>query len=189
MLSDEEKEIFNNLKDYMQSNIDNGYHKFIYNDLGWDFKCIDCINAIDKVLKQSKEIEEYKKQLDLDYVDKHFVPVERYNQLEKEIEELKREKETNQQMIHLAETQVLGYGQGYKDGLNKETTATAIVARERENQIIYEGMKHKINMQWVLKIKAKIEEVDKDENASIPDFIEYAKEYATQKLQSLLKKE
>ena len=58
MLSDEEKEIFNNLKDYMQSNIDNGYHKFIYNDLGWDFKCIDCINAIDKVLKQSKEIEE-----------------------------------------------------------------------------------------------------------------------------------
>ena len=61
MLSDEEKEIFNNLKDYMQSNIDNGYHKFIYNDLGWDFKCIDCINAIDKVLKQSKEIEELKK--------------------------------------------------------------------------------------------------------------------------------
>jgi len=60
MLSDEEKEIFNNLKDYMQSNIDNGYHKFIYNDLGWGFKCIDCINAIDKVLKQSKEIEELK---------------------------------------------------------------------------------------------------------------------------------
>lgn len=40
----------------------------------------------------------------------------------KEIEELKREKETNQQMIQLAETQILGYGQGYKDGLNKETT-------------------------------------------------------------------
>jgi hypothetical protein len=77
----------------------------------------------------------------------------------KEIEELKREKETNQQMIHLAETQILGYGQGYKDGLNKETTATEIVARERENQIIYEGMKHKINMEWVFKIKAKIEEV------------------------------
>lgn len=39
------------------------------------------------------------------------------------------------------------------------------------------------------KIKAKIDEVDKDENASITDFIEYAKEYATQKLQSLLEKE
>ena len=36
------------------------------------------------------------------------------------------------------------------------------------------------------KINAKIEEVDKDENASIPDIIEYAKEYATQKLQELL---
>ena len=61
MLSDEEKEIFNNLKEYMQSEINKGYHKFIYNDLGWDFKCIDCINAIDKVLKQSKEIEELNK--------------------------------------------------------------------------------------------------------------------------------
>ena len=44
-----------------------------------------------KIEKQSKEIEEYKKQLDLDYVDKHFVPIERYNQLEKEIEELKED--------------------------------------------------------------------------------------------------
>ena len=60
MLRDEEKEIFNNLKEYMQSEINKGYHKFIYNDLDWDFKCIDCINAIDKVLKQSKEIEELK---------------------------------------------------------------------------------------------------------------------------------
>lgn len=30
-----------------------------------------------------------KRLIDIDYVDKHFVPVERYNQLEKEIEELK----------------------------------------------------------------------------------------------------
>ena len=33
-----------------------------------------------------------KRLIDLDYVDKHFVPIERYNQLEKEIEELKEEK-------------------------------------------------------------------------------------------------
>ena len=63
MLSDEDKEIFNNLKEYMQDSIDKGYHKFIYNDLDWDFKCIDCINAIDKVLKQSKEIEELKNEV------------------------------------------------------------------------------------------------------------------------------
>ena len=65
MLSDEEKEILNNIKEYMQNDIDKGYHKFVYNDLGSDFKCIDCINAIDNVLnlieKQSKEIEELKK--------------------------------------------------------------------------------------------------------------------------------
>lgn len=47
----------------------------------------------------------------------------------------------------------------------------------------------KIHQKWKVKIKAKIEEVDKDENASIHDFMEYAKEYAKQKLQSLLEKE
>ena len=111
-----------------------------------------------------------------EYIIKHKEDVNKANDIEfylrtainliekqsKEIEELKREKETNQQMIQLAETQILGYGQGYKDGLNKETTATEIVARERENQIIYEGIKHKINMEWVFKIKAKIEELDEE---------------------------
>jgi hypothetical protein len=65
-----------------------------------------------------------------------------------------------------------------------------------EKELIIDGMKEdrriaveEIQEQYYIskdKIKAKIEEVDKDENASIPDFIEYAKEYATQKLQSLL---
>ena len=76
MLSDEEKEIFNNLKEYMQSEINKGYHKFIYNDLDWDFKCIDCINAIDKVLKQSKEIEELKK------YEKYYEEMEEVNKPE-----------------------------------------------------------------------------------------------------------
>ena len=116
--------------------------------------------------------------------------------LKDKIEELKREKETNQQMIYLAETQILGYGQGYKDGLNKETTATEIVARERENQIIYEGMKHKINMEWVLKIKAKIEELDKEEKENLKgtkgqDRYAIKQEYMYKRsvLQSLLEKE
>lgn len=107
-----------------------------------------------------------------------------YDELDKEIEEYKREKETNQQMIKLAETQILGYGQGYKDGLNKETTATAIVARERENQILYEGMKHKINMEWVLKIKAILEEYKYTEIGDSEKIIEFYK-----KIQSLLEKE
>lgn len=63
-MSDEEKrnvEILNNIKEYMQNSIDNGHHKFIYNDLDWDEKCIDIINSIDyfieKVEKQREEIE------------------------------------------------------------------------------------------------------------------------------------
>ena len=63
-------------------------------------------------------------------------------------------------MNELAETQILSYGQGYKDGINKETTACSIVARERENQIIYEGIKQKINNEWVIKIRAKIASID-----------------------------
>lgn len=34
--------------------------------------------------------------------------------------------------------------------------------RERENQIIYEAMKNKINNEWIIKIKAKIENVYND---------------------------
>lgn len=57
----ENLEILKNIKDYMQWCIDRDYHKFTYNDLGWDFKCIDAINLIDDVLtqltKQEKIIE------------------------------------------------------------------------------------------------------------------------------------
>ena len=88
-MTDEEKEIFNNLKEYMQSKIDNGYHKFIYNDLDWDFKCIDCINAIDDALKQSKEIEELKKYEkyyeEMEEVNKKFIAVDK---IKAKIEEL-----------------------------------------------------------------------------------------------------
>lgn len=94
MLSDEEKEIFNNLKEYMQSKINKGYHKFIYNDLDWDFKCIDCINAIDKVLKQSKEIEELKeknktlKSLQNDTNGLYIEMIERKNYFERELQKV-----------------------------------------------------------------------------------------------------
>lgn len=60
-LEEQNKEILENIKEYMQGSIDRGYHKFIYNDLDWDFKCIDAINAIDDLLnhltKQDKMIE------------------------------------------------------------------------------------------------------------------------------------
>lgn len=111
-MNDEEKEILNNLKEYMQNSIDKGYNKFIYNDLDWDFKCIDCINVIDKVLKQSKEVEELKeknktiKQMNKNLLevlkdsiskDKIKAKIEEFKQVRDEI--LRNEKEFNRPMM------------------------------------------------------------------------------------------
>ena len=81
--------------------------------------------------------------------------------------ELKQEKEKNKELekqinlnkktVEIAQTQILEYSQGYKDGLNKETTATAIVARELELNFIRQEIKHKyINKD---KIREKIIQV------------------------------
>lgn len=63
-----DEEILNNIKAYMQENIDKGFHKFIYNDLGYDEKCADVINAIEHILSDYKRVlkenEEYKKFLE-----------------------------------------------------------------------------------------------------------------------------
>ena len=64
---EKDEEILNNIKAYMQENIDKGYHKFVYNDLGYDEKCVDVINAIGhilpdykRVLKENEELKKYK---------------------------------------------------------------------------------------------------------------------------------
>lgn len=51
MSKEEQIEMLKNLKEYMQSTINQGYHKFVYNDYGWDFKCIDCISTINNILE------------------------------------------------------------------------------------------------------------------------------------------
>ena len=53
---EKDEEILNNIKAYMQENIDNGFHKFIYNDLGYDEKCVDVINAIEHILSDYKRV-------------------------------------------------------------------------------------------------------------------------------------
>ena len=53
---EKDKKILNNIKAYMQENIDKGYHKFIYNDLGYDEKCVDVINAIEHILSDYKRV-------------------------------------------------------------------------------------------------------------------------------------
>ena len=53
---EKDEEILNNIKAYMQENIDNGCHKFVYNDLGYDEKCVDVINAIEHILLDYKRV-------------------------------------------------------------------------------------------------------------------------------------
>ena len=64
-----DEEILNNIKAYMQENIDKGYHKFVYNDLGYDEKCVDVINAIEYILSDYKRVlkenEQLNKKVDL----------------------------------------------------------------------------------------------------------------------------
>ena len=68
---EKDEEILNNIKAFMQENIDKGYHKFVYNDLGYDEKCVDVINAIEnilsdykRVLKENEELEEINNELE-----------------------------------------------------------------------------------------------------------------------------
>ena len=53
---EEDIKILENIKSYMQDNINKGFHKFIYNDLGCDEKCIDIINAISNLIEENKEL-------------------------------------------------------------------------------------------------------------------------------------
>ena len=74
---EKDEEILNNIKAYMQENIDKGYHKFVYNDLGYNEKCVDVINAIEHILsdykRTLKENEELKNKImekDLEIIGK-----------------------------------------------------------------------------------------------------------------------
>ena len=73
---EKDEEILNNIKTYMQENIDKGWHKFVYNDLGCHEKCIDIINAIETVLSELE-----KKEAIINEMVKH---------MEQDIEEMKR---------------------------------------------------------------------------------------------------
>lgn len=52
---EEDIKILENLKKYLNLLIYEGTHKIIYNDLGWDEKTIDCINAIAHILAEREE--------------------------------------------------------------------------------------------------------------------------------------
>ena len=103
---EKDEEILNNIKAYMQENIDKGYHKFVYNNLGYDEKCVDVINAIEhilsdykRVLKENKTLNErnqylvkYRAKLEKELYEsnENYIPV---SLVEEKIEELENQME------------------------------------------------------------------------------------------------
>ena len=76
---EEDIEILNNLIAYLNLLINEGQHKIFYNDLLWDEKTVDCINAIENVLAERKQDKERIKELEVledDLKDKRIVYVD-----------------------------------------------------------------------------------------------------------------
>lgn len=90
---EKDEEILNNIKTYMQENIDKGWHKFVYNDLGYDEKCVDVINAIEHILSEYKKVLKENEELNYKLHSKK-IALEIYNRyipkskVEEKIEEL-----------------------------------------------------------------------------------------------------
>ena len=84
---EKDEEILNNIKVYMQENIDKGYHKFVYNYLGYDEKCVDVINAIEHILsdykRTLKENEELRKELNEENKRCMMLAIEKQDYFEK----------------------------------------------------------------------------------------------------------
>lgn len=124
-----------------------------------EYKIYDNLNTLKYMLSKEKSFKNYDKVID------EIIGL--CNSQKRKIKELEEKELMNRKINKLAENQLLSYGQGYKDGINKEITVCAIVARERENQIIYEEIKNKINDEWRLKIKVMLMKLDKDEHERI----------------------
>ena len=80
--------------------------------------------------------------------------------LQKENEDLQREKEENKLIIAMANNEMLGYNQGYSDGKNQNSNATEIIIKNRQAYMHKEEVefyKRKIEF-----LKKENEEKDKE---------------------------
>ncbi len=67
---EEDVKILNNLERYLNILIYEGQHKIFYNDLGYDEKTIDCINALEHILLERKQDKAIIKELEEEIVNK-----------------------------------------------------------------------------------------------------------------------
>lgn len=130
---EENIKILENLKKYLNLLIYEGTHKIIYNDLGWDEKTIDCINAIDHILaereedkkriekleKENKEILNSKIGIDLSYND--YIPKQKVKEVIKKIKEiLDIAEEQIESKIIIADSDSLNFGRKQAHGKDIE---------------------------------------------------------------------
>lgn len=102
---EKDEEILNNIKAYMQENIDNGCHKFVYNDLGYDEKCVDVINAIEHILSDYKRaLKENEEKTTI-----LLAGAEKVKQLEKENNRLEEQVEYDKTHIYTPQTIELNF--------------------------------------------------------------------------------
>ena len=97
---EKDEEILNNIKAFMQESINKGCHKFIYNDLGYDEKCVDVINAIEHILSEYKRVLKENEELTISNkeIDKEC------SRLEKKEVELINENEHYEDLIYALKT-------------------------------------------------------------------------------------
>ena len=72
--------------------------------------------------------------------------------LQKENEDLQREKEENKLIIAMANNEMLGYNQGYSDGKNQNSNATEIIIKNRQAYMHKEEVEfYKRNIEFLKK--------------------------------------
>lgn len=124
---EEDIKILENLKKYLNLLIYEETHKIIYNDLGWDEKTIDCINAIDHILEEREEDKKRIKELEdenrvqrhqiMEVFDRGYIHKDKikddYIPKQKVKEELEKAKKENEPYeIHNKESRMFWINQG-----------------------------------------------------------------------------
>ena len=179
---EKEEEILNNIKAYMQENIDKGYHKFVYNDLGYDEKCVDVINAIEHILSDYKRVlkenEIYKKNSEimskenLSTSEQLKVEIKENFRLKNQLENNRKEYRGTYKDVREELKELKKENEELRKELNEENKRCMMLAAEKQDYF----EKYKYHLQQnesltressnyipVQKVKDKIEELKKQD--------------------------
>lgn len=126
----EDIKILINLRKYLNLLIHSGQHKIFYNDLGWDEKTIDCINAIDHILAAREEDKKRIKELEEKSIDI--------------AETLYKERMANAVMSN----NINGYQEALENSISKDLLKEELERAKKENEP-YEEYEIESRMYWI----------------------------------------